>query len=375
MRIFGGDRMKSIMTTLNVPDDMPIENKLISRSIESAQKKVEGNNFDIRKHLVEYDDVINKHREAIYRLRRSVLEMSGNDENGNVNKLDEGSQNSKFQIPNSKQVQNSNKQNLGQSLTELILEYIEGEIEYVVGFHTADDDVKTWNLEEIYQTISTVFPVDEDLRKNILKYQEEDTPKLEKAKARTEIIEYLKNIAKEKYEKLKKDGEELGIAWPEIEKAVLIRSIDTLWIEHLEAMSSVRQGIGLRGYGQRDPLIEYKKEAYHLFNELNSLIQKEVVYSIFKVGAANQAAAGINAPSLMDRARNFSAPAKTADASNASFAGFKTPLRQGSGEQGNNTSSTFEPKQKLKNEAGEKVGRNDPCPCGSGKKYKKCCGK
>ena len=107
--------------------------------------------------------------------------------------------------------------------------------------------------------------------------------------------------------------------WQEIKKAVLTRSIDTLWIEHLEAMASMRQGIGLRGYGQRDPLIEYKKEAYHLYNELNSLIQKQVIYSIFKVGQVQE----FSAPGLADRAKQFSAPAKVADSSTASFSGFK----------------------------------------------------
>jgi preprotein translocase subunit SecA len=120
-------------------------------------------------------------------------------------------------------------------------------------------------------------------------------------------------------------------------------------------MSSVRQGIGLRGYGQRDPLVEYKKEAYKLYNELNSLIQKEVVYSIYKVGQIDDIISkGFTAPSLMDRATQFSAPAKTMSK------GESAPEQI--------------IKQKERNEDGEKIGRNDPCPCGSGKKYKKCCG-
>ncbi|MBU4257332.1 SEC-C domain-containing protein, partial [Patescibacteria group bacterium] len=292
MRIFGGDRMKSLMAALRVPEDMPIENKIISKSIESAQRKVEGNNFDIRKHLVEYDDVINKHREAIYKRRREILELA--------------------------------------EKSGIILEMVENEIEQVVSFHAAGDNVKEWNLEEIYQVVSTIFPVEEKLKSDLVELS--GASKLDKVKARTAIIEYLINLAGNIYDKIKLKSKEMGIDWSQIEKAVLIRSIDTLWVEHLEAMDYMRRGIGLRGYGQRDPLVEYKREAYQLYNELNNLIQKEVVYSIFKVADVSQFAA----PSLVDRAKQFSAPADA---------------------------------------AGHKVGRNDPCPCGSGKKYKKCCGR
>ncbi|MCG2690731.1 SEC-C domain-containing protein [Candidatus Parcubacteria bacterium] len=271
---------------------MPIENKIISKSIESAQRKVEGNNFDIRKHLVEYDDVINKHREAIYKRRREILELA--------------------------------------EKSGIILEMVENEIEQVVSFHAAGDNVKEWNLEEIYQVVSTIFPVEEKLKSDLVELS--GASKLDKVKARTAIIEYLINLAGNIYDKIKLKSKEMGIDWSQIEKAVLIRSIDTLWVEHLEAMDYMRRGIGLRGYGQRDPLVEYKREAYQLYNELNNLIQKEVVYSIFKVADVSQFAA----PSLVDRAKQFSAPADA---------------------------------------AGHKVGRNDPCPCGSGKKYKKCCGR
>jgi len=323
MRVFGGERMKNIMTTLRVPDDMPIENKMISKSIESAQKKVEGNNFDIRKHLVEYDDVINKHRESIYGKRKNILLSSESHENKNI-------------------------------LSDMILEMVENEIEQVVSFHTASEYIKEWDIDEIYQVASTIFKVNDESKKKIVSNKEE-TPKLDKAHIRTEIIESLVKQAKERYAEIKKNADGFGLNWSDIEKSILIRSIDTLWIEHLEAMSSVRQGIGLRGYGQRDPLVEYKKEAYKLYNELNSLIQKEVVYSIYKVGQIDDVISkGFTAPSLMDRATQFSAPAKT--------------MSESDGE----TKQII--KQKERNEDGEKVGRNDPCPCGSGKKYKKCCG-
>jgi len=318
MRIFGGDRMKRMMTTLNVPEDMPIENRLISRSIETAQKKVEGNNFDIRKHLVEYDDVLNKHREAIYRKRREILNVK---QTGDIDS------------------------NL---FSKIVMEMLDSEIDQVVTFHTASKEIKEWNLEEIKEVVSSIFPVNGNIKKDLDEIIK-DGDKLDKAKARTAICEYLVKTADAKYEQLKKHAAEASLNWREIERSILLRSIDTLWMEHLEAIDSLRQGIGLRGYGQRDPLIEYKKEAYRLYNELNNLIQKEVVYSIFKVGEAET----IAGPNLLEMAKNFSAPAKEMDSSN---------------------STQIIAKQKPKDAEGKTIGRNDPCPCGSGKKFKKCCG-
>ncbi len=352
MRIFGGDKMKNLMTTLRVPDDMPIENKFISRSIESAQKKVEGNNFDIRKHLVEFDDVINKHRETIYRRRQEILDLHANDKDSEEKESEDN-----------KTV-----------LSDIVLDLIETEIEGVVSFHTAAERIDEWNLDEIYQVSGTIFPITEQLKDDLSKYTKEND-KLDKVKVRTLLIEYLYKMANDSYSNILRITNELNINWQELEKSVLIRSIDTLWVEHLEAMSSVRQGIGLRGYGQRDPLIEYKKEAFRLYGELNSLIRKEVVYSIFKVGATHtgdnqkrRAITDFKSPEIADRATSFSAPAKTMDSSSASFSGFKADNTN------NNSGSGDLVKKKLRNEDGEKVGRNDLCPCGSGKKYKKCCG-
>ncbi|MDD5032377.1 MAG: preprotein translocase subunit SecA [Patescibacteria group bacterium] len=364
MRIFGGDRMKGLMKTLRVPEDMPIENRIVSKSIESAQMKVEGNNFDIRKHLVEYDDVINKHRESIYRKRREILELA----ESQISHLKSHILNNpptSGQNPNEQNDENKGGEN-GRTLSDIILDMVENEIEQVVSFHTASEDVKDWNLAEIYEVAATIFPVEKGLKKDLSAFAE-DEGKLNKAKARTVIIEHLMKLAKENYEKMKEQFKAIGLGFDfsEIEKAILIRSIDTLWIEHLDAMDYMRRGIGLRGYGQHDPLVEYKKEAYHLFNELNSLIQKEVVYSVFKVGDMNQ----VKAPSLADRAKNFSAPAKTMDEKTSSFSGFKQA------DKGSNSGTIDMVKPKQKNASGEKVGRNDPCPCGSGKKYKKCHGK
>ena len=152
----------------------------------------------------------------------------------------------------------------------------------------------------------------------------------------------------------------------EIEKGILIRAIDTLWIEHLNAMDALRTGIGLRGYGQRDPLIEYKKEAYRLFVELMNLIQKQVTYRIYKVGLARKLA-----PSLIERRGVvMSAPAKIMEKGKGQFSGVSLPKEEKEKVvKGDNV--PVKPRDMM----GRKIGRNDPCPCGSGKKYKKCCGR
>ena len=372
MRIFGGDRMKSLMATLKVPEDMPIENGLVSRSIESAQCKVEGNNFDIRKHLVEYDDVINKHRETIYRKRREILELGENKDSTVIARSDSDEAISRTSLEHEiaalpAVARNDNKKMVAhtddKTLSAIILEMIENEIEQAVIFHTAADSAHDWNVQEIYQVISTIFNVQLKLKEDLAALIK-DGDKLDKVKVRTKIIEHLINLAKTNYEKITKLAAEAGVNWRQAEKSVLIRSIDMLWIEHLEAMDHMRRGIGLRGYGQRDPLIEYKKEAYILYNELNNLIQKQVAYSIFKVADLGNFAA----PTLKIGLQKYSAPAKTMDKNTGSFSEYK----KDSGKKNETVDLVHE---KLKDSEGEKIGRNDLCPCGSGKKFKKCCGK
>lgn len=340
MRIFGGDRMRSMMTTLNLPEDMPIENKLISKSIESAQKKVEGNNFDLRKHLVEYDDVINKHREAIYRRRREILEAS-NDLGLAVVSGNETDPTSPSQEAVGLR---------GVKLSSIILEMIETEIEQVVSFHTAAEVIADWDLEEIYKVVGNIFPVQDKLKTDLSSFTENGN-RLDQVQARTAIIEHLVKLSQETYSQLVDSAKDAGIDWHGIEKGVLLRSFDTMWIEHLEAMSAMRQGIGLRGYGQRDPLIEYKKEGYGMFNELNNLIQKQVVYSIFKMAQIKQELEPV--VDLLANAK-FSAPEKEA----------------GDGEK-----QVFSKKTAANPYADQHISRNDMCPCGSGLKYKKCHGK
>lgn len=319
MRIFAGDRLKGLMNRLNMPEDMPIENRMVSKSIESAQRRVEGQNFDIRKHLLDYDDVLNKHREVIYRKRRDILAA----ENGR----------------------------------EKVLEMIEDEIEQVVLFHTASEQEGDWNLEEIYEVVGTIFPVAKEVRIKIDDIRRWAGDKAHDAAVRTRIIEYLMDLAKKAYDELEKKISEQAVKlgsdgskmMRQIEKSFVIRAIDTLWVDHLSAVDYLRAGIGLRGYGQRDPLVEYKRESYQMFQELLHTINKEVVYSIYKVGLAAEPA-----ESMMERRGvKLSAPAKDADSRN----------------------QAADIKAKPRTSEGEKIGRNDPCPCGSGQKYKKCCGK
>jgi preprotein translocase subunit SecA len=351
MRIFGGEKMRAIMERLNFPEDMPIENRLISRSIEQAQKKVEGNNFDIRKHLVEYDDVINKHREVIYKRRKNILD--------NYDKFKQDKVNDEVREGDLGQKEGSKDE-----LKEEIIEMVQGEIEQVVIFHTAADNTSDWNIKEIYEVASTIFQMSEDKKVELEKIPTSETNGNHKVELRTKIIDYLFNVAKEHYEKIEQNISSAGIKFIDIEKEVMLRAIDNLWIEHLDAIDHLRTGIGLRGYAQQDPLIAYKKEAYNLFTELINLVQRQVVYSIFKIGLTEQFA-----PTVMQQNNvQMSAPEKSGDKEN----------RWGTNAMEKEVKSR-ETKdnipEKVVDAEGNKVGRNDPCPCESGKKYKKCCGK
>src|SRR3989339_684960 len=337
MRIFAGDRMKSVMTRFNVPEDMPIEQKIITRMIEGTQKKVEGFHFDTRKHLLEYDDVLNKHREVIYKRRRKILDLSTNygkigiGDNGQVKRDDAGYN----------------------SLKEMILNLIEQEIEFVVSYHTNPEDRQEWNLKEICETINTIFTLSSVEREEIMKMVASGGTKLNDVEGRDKMVNYLLEKARKEYLLIEQkilqfaggnDAEGQRIM-REIEKSILLRAIDSLWVDHLVDVDYLRTGIGLRGYGQRDPLVEYKKETYFMFNSLLSAIQKEIVYSFYKVGTGIQLA-----PSVM--------------------ANDKMVLK---GAQ--KTAEEIAPvSSKPRDEGGHKIGRNDSCPCGSGKKYKKCHG-
>ena len=313
MRRFGGDKVKNIMDRFGLPEDQPIENKIISRSIESAQSKIEGFNFDIRKHVLEYDDVMNKQREVIYKRRRDILAKD--------------------------------------SLKDEVMNIVEEEIEQIVSIHTAGHP-EDWQMEDILNDFNAICPTCAD-RNKMTEIQKSKNDINDPQKI-SNLIEYLKGIAKEVYGKKE---QEIGPGvMRQIEKAIYLRSIDTYWMNHLDDMDYLREGIGLRGYGQRDPLVEYKKEGYILFQNLLASIRNAVVNTIFKIGVVKEEP--VPQKSILEEAKYQGAeeqPAQFAAAAEATD------------EKKSATSQTIVNKKE--------VGRNDPCPCGSGKKFKKCHGK
>lgn len=289
MRIFGSDRVKGMMDKLGLEEDQPIQHSMISKSLESAQRRVEGYNFDMRKHLVEYDDVMNKQRAYIYNLRRQVLE---ND-----------------------------------SLKDTVLETLDNEINHLVTNHT-DAQTNEVMADELVASFENLIGAKTDITGEI------------KRKPAAKVVEVLENIVRQAYEDKEKriSSEVMRL----LEKSVYLHTIDMLWIDHLDAMTHLREGIGLRGYGQKEPLIEYKNESYQMFRTLLAAIDADVSGLIFKA----ELTANIPQETELTRSAAKATPQEEA-----------TQTR------------------KTKAIHNDKIGRNDPCPCGSGKKYKKCCGK
>lgn len=335
MRIFGSDSMRRRMEMLRIPEDQPIESKMLTKAISSAQGKVEGHNFDIRKHLLEYDDVINKHRTAIYRERHQIL-------------VDGAKPTVEGERP----------------LKKRVLEAVEKEIEHIVYFHMGSDDPGLWSTEEVAKAINGILPSGFDVSTQLAEVEVGHENKADLAVKRTAIIEKCVAKAQEAYAKIENDLGDSAIM-AEIEKGVLLRSMDDLWIEHLDAVDHLRRGIGLQGYAQHDPLVEYKREAYRLYNELVSLINKQVAHAIFKVQIARSAAQRFFQNTNAGQPLIFQGAAKTADDIKAQESG--APFDSAQGRLRSEPDMRRDPKYK-------DVGRNDPCPCGSGKKFKKCHG-
>jgi len=290
MRLFGSDRIAGIVNALGLEEDQPIENKMLSNAIENAQKRVEGKNFDIRKHVLQYDDVMNKQREVIYSQRKDVLN--------------------------------------GANLKDSFIKMIEGIVDGVVKLYCSESPHPDfWDWDGIKNYVERIFPdiktvnLSEDERKNI---------------TREELKERLLSEAIEAYEAKEREfGPEL---MREVERVVLLRVVDEKWMDHIDAMDQLRQGIGLRAYGQRDPVIEYKFEGFEMFEEMIKNIQEDAVRIILRMRVDREKA--------LER-KKVAEPVAATHGS-----GPKTPAVR----------------------SNSKVGRNDPCPCGSGKKYKKCCG-
>lgn len=341
MRLFGADRIKKMMEVMKIPDDMPIENRTISRSIEGAQKKVEGHHFDVRKHIVEYDDVMNKHREIIYARRRKILDSSA------------AALNQDADAP---------------SIKNDIILIIEKEAEAIVLNHT-QGPIEEWDYQEIFETINAlhkdpVYPISlEDLKKII---------------TQEELIEMIKKYLFAEYDEREKLLPNPGIM-RELERNVYLRVIDTYWMEHIDQMSHLRERVSLQGYGQRDPLMAYKQEGFEMLERLLSSIETSTVNTLFKIDLKQQLAVAQQAQQTKSQ-ESESNSTNSSSANTASSVGSlpdETPENLQTNEAqieanltgGKPTQESSKPDSKY-----AETNPNDPCPCGSGKKFKKCHG-
>jgi preprotein translocase subunit SecA len=345
MRIFGGERVKALMFRLGMTEGVPIESKLISRRIETAQKSVEAQNFDARKHLLEYDDVMNKQRETIYGIRRSALE--GKDQRDYVIGIAED------------------------IARELVVTYCAREL------HPSQ-----WNTAQFLAEVNSEFGID-------AKAAGADPTALNHDQLSDAIAEA---VAK-KYEDKEKQLTPDLMRW--LERRIILDVVDGQWKDHLLSLDHLKEGIGLRGYGQKDPLVEFKKEAFILFEDMMARIDNETIRYLYNVqvqmegqapgpggappegggGPRQPVAAGPRSPRPLAAAA--SAAARVADEPAPQLPAFAREMERKQQRQekemrlqaGANQAEAPKPVR-----AGAKVGRNDPCPCGSGKKYKKCHG-
>lgn len=337
MRIFGGEQVAKVMNFLKIPEDTPIQHGMVSKAIESAQVKVEGHNFDIRKTTVEYDDVMNQQRQIIYGIRKDILESS----------------------------------QLKTGLKDVILKKIDPEIANIVLLHSQEQ----LNSQEIIAQFSTIIGFDTDSIKEL----EEKVKSLSSA---DEITQFLQSLSHNLY-----DQKENGVGsevMRQMENFVYLTSLDTLWIEHLDTMDDLRAGIGLRGYAQRDPLIEYKKEGFELFERLVKTIDSEVVHRIYHVGVEGQ----VPTPHVIDLSKVSEAHEEALDETQLleDLGSFLSPTNAspaGTDSIGADTQTkvTVERGGQIISQQNygdnhqlqsKKIGRNDPCWCGSKRKYKKC---
>ena len=313
------------MERLGLPEDMPIENRLITRSIESAQKRVEGHNFDIRKHLLEYDDVMNKHREIIYARRLKILE--------------------------------------NEDLKNEVLDLMKKEAEDIAHQKTSSPNRAEWDFEGIADAVNALLPHE---TKGV------DVADFEKLDKSDDIAEYLANVFHNEH-RLKEESLPDPNMLRQVEKSILFRVVDTLWMEHIDAMTNLRESVSLRGYGQRDPLIEYKQESFHMLRKLLASIQHNVINTLFKVQINIETPARVLPKSQVD-------PNKLQTNEENIEEGITDPHRKlASSSPEARVAQRVGQAQKIVAEAPPeksvpKVGRNEPCPCGSGKKYKKCHG-
>ncbi|MEK6546375.1 MAG: preprotein translocase subunit SecA [Nitrospinota bacterium] len=303
LRIFGSDKISGLMERLGMEEDQPIEHKMITRAIENAQRKVESHNFDIRKHLLEYDDVMNKQREVIYEQRRQVLE--------------------------------------GGNLREMLFEMVEEVVENTMSIYVdGDKHPGEWDIHGLRDFLIRQFSLNITSNNGMLSIEGEKN--LDINTINSEIFkEVVVEALQQKY-----DGRELelgGEMMRHLEKMVMLQIIDNQWKDHLLVMDHIKEGIGFRGYAQKNPLNEYKKEGFDAFAAMIQRIREEITEYLFKIQVAKE---GVTDEAAQKRQQRII----------------------------EHRSEVAEERHSQVKREGKKVGRNDPCPCGSGKKYKKCCG-
>lgn len=290
MRLFGSEKIQSIVQSLGLEEDQPIEYGLLSRQIEQAQKRIEGNNFNIRKHVLQYDDVMNTQREVIYSQRRRVLE--------------------------------------GEDLRDAIMGMLDTFVDNIIQRFTAEiHDPQEWNIKGMLEYLERIM-----LPSGSVVISEDELPNLTREELKRRIIE----AAEAAYAKQEEENGPENMR--EAERVILLKVVDKKWMDHIDAMDQLRQGIGLRAYGQKNPVDEYRIEGYEMFEEMIHSIQEETLHILFNIKIDRE----------VPKREKVAEPLET----NRGNDGVRKPIVKG-----------------------KKVGRNDPCPCGSGKKYKKCCGR
>jgi preprotein translocase subunit SecA len=299
------------MDRLGLEEDVPLEHGLVTRAIENAQQKVEAYNFDIRKHVVEYDDVLNRQRDVIYGDRDRIL--------------------------------------FEENLKPLIMEWVEETLVSLTS-ETLGGNRNEWDIDSLQQQVERIFPMPED-------FSWDD---IADSSDREEVVDHLLELAEAAYDHKEQElGPEL---MRRLERVWMLNVMDRLWIQHLTGIDDLREGIGLRAYGQRDPLIEYKVEAARLFDDLQTTIRTDVVNTIYHLQVQQQAP-----PPPPTRGAVEIGPDKGDDSSPNGNGATRRAARPSGG--AGAATATRQPVQ-----VASKVGRNDPCPCGSGKKFKRCHG-
>ena len=297
MRLFGGDRINSMMDSLKIDENTPIENRILSNTIESAQRKIEGRNFGIRKNVLQFDDVMNKQREIIYAQRNKVLD--------------------------------------GEDLKESILSMMDETVDSAMAMYMPEGvEPDHWNMEGFRNYFIGL------IAGSLLELEDDELKKVDRKELGEQIKEKVHQLYAKREEEL---GENIT---RELERVVLLKQVDTKWMDHIDAMDELKKGISLRSYGQKDPVVEYRIEGFDMFDEMIAGIREETVKILLLAPFRKP-----NAPMPQEAPKREQVAQPTATSSDGTVAP-ATIRRQG-----------------------KKVGRNDPCPCGSGKKYKNCCGR